>query len=303
MQPNNTRDYAMDGTERKLREIDISRMIAEEGSDGYLIDMDLLAKNIGEAADGLLIRGGLVIILCRSNGGRITVDGKDYSISRNNVIVLPENHIINYVEPPILIEGEMLAVSVDYMLGMPSPIDTSIFAYSRYISVIQVTDDKFSDLHSYYRFIYKESKESGRYQKEIIHSIFYALILKILGEYERLADTERPASIKASSLTDRFFRLLAAHYKQHRSVQYYADSLNLTAKYLSTAVKRTTGRPILEWIHEAVLIDAKMLLRSTDLTVEEISFRLNFANPSAFVQFFKLHIGTTPHRYRVACGH
>lgn len=105
-------------------------------------------------------------------------------------------------------------------------------------------------------------------------------------------------NIRANDLSDRFFRLLAANHKSHRTVQFYADKLNLTPKYLSTAVKRATGRPILDWIHEAILIDAKMLLRVTDLTVQEISDQLNFSSPSAFVQFIKCHTGSTPNKLR-----
>ena len=83
---------------------------------------------------------------------------------------------------------------------------------------------------------------------------------------------------------------------------YYAEALNLTPKYLAAAIKRITGRPILDWIHEAVLIDAKMLLRTTDLTVQEISERLNFSSPSAFVQFFRRKTGTTPKRHWLGEG-
>ena len=219
-------------------------------------------------------------------------------MSKNNVVVLPENHIIRNISPSLIQESNVIAVSVDYILSMPSPIDTSILNYSRYISVLKVSDEKFSDLQSYYKFIYKESQEGCRYQSEIIHSIFYALILEIMAEYENVLRAEESANIKDNNLSDRFFRLLAIHYKQYRTVQFYADCLNLTPKYLSTAIKRTTGRPILSWIHETIMIDAKMLLRTTDMTVQEISEQLNFSSPSAFVQFFRKDTATTPHLYR-----
>ena len=212
------------------------------------------------------------------------------------MIILPENHVINYISPLLLKEHSVIGVSVDYILNMPSPIDTSIFGYSRHLSVIKITDDKFEDLQNYFNFIHKEMNENGKYQKEIIQSIFYALILEILAEYEKIFDSDNNHDIKANDLSDRFFRLLTIHYKKHRSVQFYADKLNLTPKYLSTAIKKVTGRPILEWIHEAVLIDAKMLLRTTDLTVQQISDQLNFSSPSAFVQFFKKHTGKTPRK-------
>jgi len=220
-------------------------------------------------------------------------------LSKNNVVVLPENHIIRNITPSLMRESDVIAVSVDYILNMPSPIDTSILNYSRYISVLKVSDEKFSDLQSYYKFIYKESQEGCRYQSEIIHSIFYALILEIMAEYEKVFEIGYETSdIKANNLSDRFFQLLATNYKKSRSVTFYAERLNLTPKYLSTAIKRVTGRPILDWIHEAIMIDAKMLLRTTDMTVQEISEQLNFSSPSAFVQFFRKNTATTPHLYR-----
>ncbi|MBQ8336036.1 MAG: AraC family transcriptional regulator [Bacteroidaceae bacterium] len=280
----------------KVQEIDILERIKNGRDDDFLIDLDVdIRKN--ELGNGLLFRNGIVIMLCKSDNGMITVDGKEYQLSRNNVIVLPENHIINNISLNLIQEHCIIATSVDYILNMPSPIDTSIFSYSRYMSVIRIAEEKFDDLENYYRFIYKESMECGKYRTEIIRSIFYALILEILAEYEKIFNTQVEASkIKANNLSDDFFRLLAIHYKERHSVRFYADTLNLTPKYLSTAIKRTTGRPILEWIHEALIIDAKMLLRTTDLTVQEVSEQLNFSSPSAFVQFFKKHTGKTPRK-------
>lgn len=278
---------------RKIEEIDISQMIAECGDD-IIINLNARLTDC-EISDQILIRNGIVILLCKADGGTICVDSKEYKLSKNNVIVLPENHVINNITPSLMLQSNAIAVSMDYILNMPSPIDTSIFSYSRYLSVIKIADDKFDDLQSYYRFIYKESKEYSKYRLEIIRSIFFALILEILAEYEKIFETKDELSdIKANNLSDRFFQLLATNYKNNRSVKFYADKLNLTPKYLSTAIKRVTGRPILDWIHEAILIDAKMLLRTTDMTIQEIADQLNFSSSSAFVQFFKKHTGKTP---------
>ena len=277
----------------RIREIDISKMIKDSGIDDLFIDINIPITEKYNS-EGIIIRNGIIMVLCKAEKGVIKIDGKEYKLSSKNVVVLPENHVINYISPILLNEHNMIAVSIDYILNMPSPIDTSIFNYSRYMSVIKIADDKFDDIYSYYNFIHKESLENGKYRKEIIQSIFYALVLEILAEYEKIFDSSYNSDIKANDLSDRFFRLLAIHYKNNRSVQFYADKLNLTPKYLSTAIKRTTGRPILNWIHEAILIDAKMLLRTTNLTVQQISEQLNFSSPSAFVQFFKKHTGKTP---------
>lgn len=283
----------MISVDRTIEEIDLSQLIRESGDD-FIINLNDAFRDI-ETTNQILLRNGVVILLCKSDGGVITINSKEYKLSKSCVIVLPSNHIIGNIDSLLMRESNAIAVSEDYILNMPSPIDTSIFGYSRYMSVIKIADEKFADLQSYYRFIYKESKEESKYRLEIIQSIFYALILEILAEYEKVFEVgDTTSDIKANNLSDRFFRLLATNYKTNRSVKFYADKLNLTPKYLSTAIKRITGRPILDWIHEAILIDAKMLLRTTDMTVQEISEQLNFSSPSAFVQFFKKHTGKTP---------
>lgn len=283
----------MISVDRIIKEIDLSQLIRESGDD-FIINLNDAFSDI-ETTNQILLRNGVVILLCKSDGGVITINSKEYKLSKSCVIVLPSNHIIGNIDSLLMRESNAIAVSEDYILNMPSPIDTSIFGYSRYMSVIKIADEKFADLQSYYRFIYKESKEESKYRLEIVQSIFYALILEILAEYEKVFEVgDTTSDIKANNLSDRFFRLLATNYKTNRSVKFYADKLNLTPKYLSTAIKRVTGRPILDWIHEAILIDAKMLLRTTDMTVQEISEQLNFSSPSAFVQFFKKHTGKTP---------
>lgn len=282
---------------KKISEIDVTELIKSKGGKDFLIDVSL-DENNKILSSRILIRNGIILLLCRADAGKLKVDGKEYILSKNNIVILPENHIIENLNSISLHEQWVIAVSIDYILNMPSPIDTNIFSYSRYSSVIKIDDVKFEDLLTYYKFLYKENSEESKYQDEIISSIFYALILEIIGEYEKVM-TSDVDTIKSDNLSDKFFKLLAVNYRKNRSVNFYAAQLNLTPKYLSTAIKKVTGRPILEWIHEAILIDAKMLLRTTNLTIQEISDELNFSSSSAFVQFIKKHTNQTPNKLRI----
>ena len=273
--------------------IDIEERMNEHGASGMLLSLNL-PDIVERDMKNFYIIGGMVICLCRRYGGSLYIDGKEYRLSDNCLAILPEKHLIRFTESIKVETIQFVAVTTDYILNMPSPIDTSIFSYSRYIPVMQISDSKFDDFQSYFRFLYKESNEKSTYQDEILRSILYALILEITGEYDAQYNLNTGAEIKSHDLSDKFFQLLAVYYKENRTVQFYADKLNITSKYLTTAIKKATGRPVLEWLHEAVLIEAKMLLKTTDLTVQEISDRLNFSSPSAFVQFIKKHTGTTP---------
>lgn len=101
---------------------------------------------------------------------------------------------------------------------MQFPIDTNIFSYSRSISVIKIAYDKFEEIQSYYQFMYKVSKESSEHRMEIIRTTFFALILEIISEYEKVfGATDQSSSIKVNNLSDSFFRVLATNYKTKRS--------------------------------------------------------------------------------------
>lgn len=246
----------------------------------------------GEAIPFML--DGILIALCRGGAGAVEIDGKRHELSRGSVVILPENHILRYADVSPEMDRLLLFISTDYILDMPSPIDTNIFLYSMFCPVIQVDEERLRDYESYYRFIDKERVENGRNRTHIIKALIYALMLELSAEYEERCHLGCDAPIHDESVTDRFFRQLAADFREQRSVCYYAGKLHLTPKYLSEVVRRNTGRTALDWIHETVMIEARMLLKATDLTVQEISDRLNFSSASAFVQFFRKHEDTTP---------
>lgn len=273
--------------------IDLDERMKDHGTSGMLLSLSLNGIS-DRGRRKFYISGGMVICLCRRYGGSISIDGKEHRIGEDCIAMLPENHLIMFTEPVGFEDILFIAVTTDYILNMPSPIDTSIFSYSRYIPVMKISESKSEDFQSYFRFLYKESYERSMYQDEIMRSILYALILEIVGEYDAQYNLRTGAEIKDQSLSDRFFHLVAVYYKENRTVKFYADQMSITPKYLTTAIKKATGRPVLDWLHEAVLIEAKMLLMTSGLTVQEISDRLNFSSASAFVQFFKKHTGTTP---------
>lgn len=61
------------------------------------------------------------------------------------------------------------------------------------------------------------------------------------------------------------------------------------------SVAQTTAK---EFIDHTVALEIKMLLKSTDLSVQEIAYRLHFPDQSYLGRFFKKHTGESPTEYR-----
>ena len=72
----------------------------------------------------------------------------------------------------------------------------------------------------------------------------------------------------------------------------------MTPKYLSKLIKQTSGRSAPQWIDGFVILEAKNMLRYSEIPIKEIVYRLNFPNQSVFYKYFKMHTGMTPSAYR-----
>ncbi|MFC4676768.1 helix-turn-helix domain-containing protein [Dysgonomonas termitidis] len=84
-----------------------------------------------------------------------------------------------------------------------------------------------------------------------------------------------------------FLKLLFKHYKEERSIKYYASKLYFTPKHLARIVKEASDRAASEWIDEMVIMTTKALLKSSNRTVAQIPDELNFANSSFFRYLFQ----------------
>lgn len=95
-----------------------------------------------------------------------------------------------------------------------------------------------------------------------------------------------------------FTQLVMQNYNKTRNVAWYAEKLGITQTHLCTTVKQATGNTCMEIISRMVIMDAKSQLKSTNLSIQEISDSLNFANMSFFGKYFKRYVGMSPLDYR-----
>lgn len=140
-------------------------------------------------------------------------------------------------------------------------------------------------------------REENRSKADILQFLLLALLTEIKEVYNTNGEQGQKHT-RATELTAVFFDLLYQHHKEERTVSFYAQKMHLTSKYLTTIIRQQTGKSILVWINEAVIAQAKSLLKTTNLSVMEITDVLHFAESSLFCRFFKRHTSMTPSAYR-----
>ena len=132
----------------------------------------------------------------------------------------------------------------------------------------------------------------------LISSISYVLGSIWTGKLTAAERKPHAPSAKAKNVYDQFLRLVTDYHTSERNMKFYADRLCLTPKYLSKLVKTVSGRSAPDWIDAFVILEAKNLLKYSELSIKQIVDKLNFPIQSVFYKFFKSHTGKTPSQYR-----
>lgn len=142
--------------------------------------------------------------------------------------------------------------------------------------------------------LYDEHGLSTIYSKEIQHGLLIALLGKLLQVKE-----ETPAtSIQASTLYERFMRLLIKECPRLHKVNQFANLLHTTPQNLNSICRKQTGKNANEIISTQLVLEAKRYILHTDHTIGEIAEILSFSDTSNFIKFFKKHTACTPLQFR-----
>ena len=130
--------------------------------------------------------------------------------------------------------------------------------------------------------------------------VTYSVVSALTHYYDMLfrSHSPSPAPSHTRELFRRFLRLVNLHGSTEHRLQFYADELCITPRYLGTVVLDMSGVGAKEWIDRAVIAKAKVLLRHTDRQTSQIADELNFPNASFFCKYFKRITGMSPMQYR-----
>lgn len=153
---------------------------------------------------------------------------------------------------------------------------------------------KFERFYQHLREIFTDSLNVNSYQAMIlaIASFFYECGTKC---FPPLIDKYLKGNKR---LSEKFLTLVQQNFKKERFLDFYANELMVSTKHLSRTVKELTGFTAVEWIDRFVVLEAKVLLKSTNLTIQQISDELHFTSQSFFGKYFKKHTGYSPKDFR-----
>ena len=234
----------------------------------------------------------------------LTSNLQEFRLKKDSLFIFSPKHILQ-VQSNNRFKAHLIVIAPDFLKRIN--IDTKrmmpLFLQFGSLPCMELTHAESQSLRSFISMVEQELKGSETdFSSEIIGGLIAATIYKvgdILTHYlTEHPEVDSPIHNRAEEYFRQFTELLGEHYKHERSVGFYARQLCITPKYLTTLIKRISGKSVSEWIDNYVIIEAKTLLKYSTMSIQEIAYYLNFPNQSFFGSYFKRNTGMSPSQYK-----
>lgn len=269
------------------------------------LDEDILVfeHNVKIVADDIfpLRIDGLLIVLCTGGSGRIGIDLREYEIKRNTLIVVqPKNYIYaSHFSDDFQCSAVACSSHVveDVLPKLTDILPLLMHHRTEPVSVLSETDAK-GMIHFYDILRKKLRGPKTPFLKQKVMCMLQAALYEMMDIYLQNNSAVETQRTRKEEIMAKFILAVSEHFREERQVAFYARKLFITPKHLSSVVKEISGRTAGDWIENYVVMEAKVLLKTTDMTIQEIAVYLHFANQSFFGKYFKHHTGESPSMYR-----
>lgn len=246
-----------------------------------------------------------LLALCTHGRANMVLNGETYEITANDIFICP---------PEMMIDSVMISPDFQYQAVCMTNrlLQVSLNEYINtwnqlvYIQKIRILKMGEAD-RGLYTNVYNLLREwlsrnvtdaiEVKYKTDILKGLISMVLIGFCyGVYKQFGgSTETKQNV---SLFNRFLELLQTTTEKHHTVDYYAEQLCISAKYLTIICKKNSGKTANEWIQEYKLSAITNYLRTTDMSVKEISNLLGFPNTSFFGKYVRDRLGCTPLEYR-----
>lgn len=237
--------------------------------------------------------------ICVKGKGRVQLNLGSFDLSERSVVALSPSTIIQYNSKEI--SSDFLIKYMSFSLEFISAFDAGyLYPDVQQISFFEADSQEYELLLKLYTdLLEKYNNKNGMFRRQIIqHTLLSAMYEFSAIEHNHMTPERKDLS-KQERLIWNFYQLLFNNYKEHHDTDFYAQKLFLSSKYLSVILKEQTGKSVNDWVFDYIIIEAKALLKSSQITIQELAYYFNYADATSFGKFFKKQVGMTPKEYRL----
>lgn len=239
-----------------------------------------------------------IACICKKGEAEVEIDLFPTRVEPSSFLIILPEQIFCWNSFSNDFEGMFIVMSRLYLEKLNAPESLPTYLAIRLQNYYQLSPTALKAMQTLYEMvshtlsITDESLNKRSITQHLIIAYFYDI-----GYYIHKLSTNEHETRDAVIL-EKFLLLVRKYCHKERSVNFYAGKLCITPKYLSTSVKNASNKTAGVWINSFVIQEAKTLIKSTDMSISEISYELGFPSPSFFGKFFKRSTGMSPKTYR-----
>lgn len=240
------------------------------------------------------------LCLCIQGEIEVEIDMKQYQITQNGFLISAPSTIIKFLSTTADFRMQLLFFDKTFLLkniSNPFFIEKLSLFQNGSFSVVNSTEINSRKLSGLLKYLLETTQRQGQFIDDIIRSIIFNVLLEIAQIIGANQDENRVCS-NDNMLFIKFKDLVQQQIAGRKEVQFFADQMAITNKYLIKVVRNASGKTPHEVIDEQLLKEACVLLSNPQLNLTEIAYQLNFSSVSAFGRFFKKHAISSLSAYR-----
>lgn len=243
-----------------------------------------------------------LLAICNSGSLTIRIGNNDVKVYPNDAFFCPSNLLIDHYESTPDFECKLLSLS-DHVIQclLHDKIDVwNNAAYINHVNVIAMSEVCREEFSFYCALLKSKIQNHKDMPHEILQSLIRAMLLElcIILEKTPQGGVDEQKQSQGKTLFNRFLRLIASNDVKRRPITYYAGQLAITPKYLTMLCLKYSNKTASDWIVQYTIDDIRFYLKSSNLSIKEISAKLGFANMSHFGSYVRKHLGVSPSDFR-----
>lgn len=243
----------------------------------------------------------ILMALCLKGQAKYNIDTKEQTVKAGDLLFISERHIVDNYSASADFECLCIMVSTEFYRGFVQSVQnvSSLLLFSMNNPVVALTPSEVQVFSNYFHTIREKITNTGHhYRENLVKALLLAMFYDMSNVIYRVEQQGKKPQMRADALFSQFIRLLEQNFRSIRRVSWYAEQLFITPKYLSEVVKQTSKRTPNEWIDSYVILEARVLLKTTTMSIKEIADELHFPSQSFLGKYFKEHVGVSPSEFR-----
>lgn len=238
---------------------------------------------------------------CDKGQAEYLIDTKHQVVTPGHCIIVSAGQVIDNIKISPDCEARTVFISQRYVQDVLTGMRdlSSIFLFSRQHPVFEMSREEVRSILSFYILIrQKVSETNHRFRRDTVRALIQAFLYDAGNIFWKVFNNEDRKNTRSEEIFMSFIALVEKNFRHERRVSWYAQQLAITPKYLSETVKQISRQTPSEWIDSYVILELRVALRNSNLSVKEIASQMHFPSQSFMGKYFKEHTGMSPKEFR-----